>query len=429
MQLNNVFVILFFIGTGISLCLNQFLEYTDYKFRKIHGNDIPSELADVVDREKIAKTVLYEDSKYKLWIPSSLLSTVLDIFLLASGFYPWLFFSFWNLTSNIYGTVILFAFIISIPAGLIAIPFSLYQEFVVEKKFGFSTMTVKLWIVDELKSLLLSAVVSVLLLAVMTFLFEHAASFWWLLLGIIYILFSLLVSVIYPVFIAPLFNKFTPLDDGSLKNALEKLLASAGFAVRGVFVMDASKRSKHSNAYFTGIGKSKRIVLYDTLLAQLSTEETVAVLSHELGHYKKHHVVKRLCCMIPVVFFVLAVADILVGTPSLYQGFGFSTPAGLFPHMKFIGLFLLSEVFGGFSFLPALLGNYFSRKDEFEADRVASELCGSGEPLITALIKLHSENLSELTPPPVYCLFRYDHPPLLERIRAIRNVSPETKDL
>ncbi len=422
MQLSNVFVILFIVGTVFSVCINQWLEYIDYRFRKLHGTETPSEIAEYIDSEKIKKTVPYKNAKYKIWIPSMIATTALDVILLASGFYPWLFFSFWNWTTNVYWTVILFAFIISIPGALIAIPFSLYQEFVIEKKFGFSTMTIKLWILDELKSILVSGIVSILLLLVMTFLFEHTAGWWWLLLGVIYVAFSLLVSIIYPLFIAPLFNKFSPLEDGELKLSLENLMEKAGFKASGVFIMDASKRSKHSNAYFTGIGKSKRIVLYDTLVNQLSVNEILAVLGHELGHYKKHHIVKRMCFMIPVIFIALYIVSILIQNTALYTGFYFGISESIFNHMQFVGLFLLGEVFQGYARIPELVINYFSRRDEFEADRYAAELCGSGESLVTALIKLHTENLSELTPPPVYCLFNYDHPPLLERIRAIRNI-------
>lgn len=186
--------------------------------------------------------------------------------------------------------------------------------------------------------------------------------------------------------------------------------------------MDASKRSGHSNAYFTGLGKNKRIVLYDTLIQQLSVEEIVAVLAHELGHYKHKHILKKYCIMIPMVFVVLFVISLLIKNPSLYQGFGMMTSGLVIPeYFKFFGVFLIPIIFGDWLWVVSLISNAASRHDEFQADAFSAELCGSGEPLISALIKLNKENLSELTPPKIYCIFNYDHPPLLERISAIRN--------
>lgn len=422
MQYTNIFVIIFLVGTIGSFLLNQWLEYYDYSYRKHHGKEIPSELSGSVDAAVIEKTCKYEDAKYKLWIPMNIINFALSLVLVFSGFYPYLFNAFWSSTQNIYFTALLFLICSSIPSAIISIPFELYGEFGVEKKFGFSTMTFKLWLLDQLKSLAVSAVLAVPLLLIMIALLENASSWWWLLLGGIYVVFSLLVSVVYPRWIAPLFNKFTPLEDGSLKDRLTKLLNKTGFKANGVYVMDASKRSKHSNAYFTGFGKTKRIVLYDTLVKQLTEEEIEAVLGHELGHYKKHHIVRRLCISIPMIFVVLFVVSLFITHTQLYEGFGFATTAEVFPHMQFIGIFLLSLVFGGYGDLEKLVSNYFSRRDEFQADSFSAEVCGSGKPLVTSLIKLNKENLSEFTPPAVYCMFNYNHPPLLERIRHLNKI-------
>lgn len=420
MQFSNVFVILFLIGTIGSFLLNQWLEFYDYSYRRKHGSEIPSELAEYVDSAVVEKTCRYEDAKYKLWIPENVLTFALDLALVFTGFYPWLFNTFWNAIQNVYLTMLFFLICAAIPSAILSIPFDLYGEFVVEKKFGFSTMTFKLWIADQIKSLAIGAVLAVPLLVIMISLLECASSWWWILLGAVYVVFSLLISIIYPRFIAPLFNKFTPLEDGSLKDRLSSLLAKTGFKANGVYVMDASKRSKHSNAYFTGFGKTKRIVLYDTLVKQLTEEEIEAVLGHELGHYKKHHIVKRLCISIPVMFAALFVVSLFITHQSLYAGFGFDTPAALFPHMQAAGIFLLSLVFGGYGDLEKLVSNYFSRRDEFQADAFSAKICGSGKPLVTSLIKLNKENLSEFTPPAVYCAFNYTHPSLIERIRALQ---------
>jgi STE24 endopeptidase len=434
---SNIFVIIFIVGTVFSLVLNFWLEHIDFAFRKIHGREVPSELSESISEETLIKTCAYEDARYKLWIPRTIVTTVVSVVLLFCGFYPALFNSFWNMTAgaagkiaqyayllapngNIYWTLLLFAVCASIPSAIIDLPFTLFSEFSVEKHFGFSKMTVKLWILDWLKSLFLTIIIGVPLLLLVVFAFEKTGKFWWLWVACGYTLLSLLISIVYPMFIAPLFNKFTPLEDGELKTRLTTMLQKCGFKANGLFVMDASKRSKHSNAYFTGFGKSKRVVLYDTLIEQMNVDEIEAVLGHELGHYKLHHITKRLCIMIPLVFVVLYSMSLLITNQNLYNGFGFATPKMVFSHMQLIGLFLLGEVFSGYSAIPALFSNWSSRKDEFAADTYSAKLCNSGKPLSSALIKLHKENLSEITVPEVYSRFKYNHPPLMERIRNIK---------
>ena len=418
MQFQNVFVIIYCAGVVCSFLLNQWLEYADFSFRRKHGREIPPELTGYITAEDQIRTGEYEDAKYRFFIPENSVTTVFSVFLLFSGFYPRLFTVLWNWTGNVYWTTLLFALIASVPGDVVSLPFELYEEFVVEKKFGFSAMTFKLWFQDRIKSLIISIIIAAFLLSVMTLLFEHAAGWWWML-GTVYVAFSLLVSFIYPRFIAPLFNKFTLLEDGELKNRITEFLERTGFKSSGVFIMDASKRSRHSNAYFTGFGRTKRVVLYDTLVNQLSVDELGAVLGHELGHYKKHHIIKRFCIMIPLVYVVLFLISRFVGVQSLYTGFGFSVDPAAFPHMKFIGILLLAEVFGHYGFLAEFVENYFSRRDEYQADSFAAELCGSGKALSSALIKLNKENKSEIQPAAVYSAFRYSHPTLMERIRAL----------
>ena len=421
MEFKNVFVILFIAGAALQFLLTHLLEFIDWKHRKVHGRKIPSELFGHIDQETLDKTCRYEDAKYCFWIPKNLLSFSLSLVLLFSGFYPFVFESLWNWCGRSFVTFFLFILIASIPGVVLEIPFDLYKEFRLEKKFGFSTMTLKLWILDQIKGLLVSLVISGALLFVLVFLVEHCPSWWWILLASVYTVFSLVLSIIYPMFIAPLFNKFTPLEQGELRTRLENLLSKCGFKSNGLFVMDASKRSKHSNAYFTGFGKSKRVVLYDTLVAQLSPEEIESVLGHELGHYKHHHILKRMIIMIPAIFALLFAVNLFINHVSLYSGFGFDVSQGVLPHMKPLGLFFLLMIFEGFTVLLSPVTNYFSRRDEFQADAFAKKVCGTGEHLSTALIKLNKENLSEITPPKIYSLFYYSHPPLLERIRAVKD--------
>ncbi|MBQ5570267.1 MAG: M48 family metallopeptidase, partial [Treponema sp.] len=306
--------------------------------------------------------------------------------------------------------------------------------------------TLGMWLLDQLKSLVIGLVLGVPLILVAVALMNHIEH-WWFFLGSVYIAFSLAVSYIYPVLIAPVFNKFTPLEDGELRERLFALLEKCGFKASGIFVMDASRRSSHSNAYFTGFGKNKRIVLYDTLLKQLTTDEIEAVLGHELGHFKKHHIIKRMCVMFPLIFAFLFAAWLLIKIPSLYSGFGFTGNTGsttlsanntgitlatgstatIFEEgksipatLQYVGIYLLSLIFGGFGPIFSLISNTFSRRDEFEADKFAVTTCAEREALVSALIKLNKENLSQIQVPTIYSIFNYSHPPLLERIKAIK---------
>ena len=417
MQFSNLFVILYCVGTALSFVLHNALESIQYAFRKKYGRDISAELAPYITLADAEKTCAYKDARYRLWVFEYAVQTAIGAALLLSGLYPRLFDVLQQASGNAYAVTILFAFIVSLPSAVISLPCELYEEFVIEKRFGFSSMTVKLWVQDRLKSLAVAVIVAEILLSAMTTIFEHVNGWWWLLASV-YVAFSFLISFIYPRVIAPLFNKFTPLEEGALKSRVVDFMARTGFKADGVFIMDASKRSKHSNAYFTGFGKTKRVVLFDTLVEQLSVDEVGAVLAHELGHWKKHHIVKRFAVTIPLIYAALFIANTLIGNETLYTGFGFAYDAAL-PYMQFIGLFLLSEVFGGYGIFARFIGNFFSRRDEYEADSYAKELCGSGKPLSSALIALNRENNDEVRTAKIYSAFTYSHPTLLERLRAL----------
>ena len=418
MNYSNVFVILFLAGTFYDFFINQLLEFIDWSFRKKHGTEVPKELAGHVDSEKLKQVCAYEDAKYFFWIPKNIVNLAISLALVVSGFYVWVFNLSWDWTSNVYLTILLFVFLSSIPSTVLMIPFKLYREFKIEKKFGFSNMTLKMYILDSIKETLVSLLIAVpLILAAVAFI-GHFEKLWWLYFGLVYLAIALGLSYVYPIWVAPLFNKFVPLEDGELKEKIEVLFEKTGFKTSGIFTMDASKRSNHSNAYFTGLGKNKRIVLYDTLVNQLTTEEVVAVLAHELGHCKHHHITKRMVITVPLIFAALFAVGVLIKNDSLYAGFGFDTEKG-FAALKFVGMFLLGLSFGGFGTIASLISNASSRRDEFQADRYSRDMCGSGTPLSTALIKLNKENLSEIVPPKIYSAFNYSHPPLLERIRAV----------
>lgn len=429
MKLANIFVIIYLSGTVLSFLVDYILEKIDFSFRQKHGMEIPKVLESHIEKSTLEKTCRYEDAKTRLLLPQALLMLMLDIYLMFSGFYPAVFASVSFVTKSGFLIAFLFLIFVMIPESIVSIPFDIYREFGIEKHFGFSKMTVGMWISDAVKSIVLSLIVAAPLIFAANLLFKYCGDFWWLLLGCIYIVFSLGISVVYPIFIAPLFNKFTPLEDGELKTRLENLLQKCGFKASGLFVMDASRRSGHSNAYFTGFGKSKRVVLYDTLINQLTPEEIEAVLGHELGHYKNHHIIKRMLIMIPLVFLVLFGISFLVKMPFFYESFGFKPGSSVPYTMMFAGLFLVEKTFGSWGNLLEPVMNFFSRKDEFEADAFSKKICGNGEPLVTALIKLNKENLSEIQVPKIYSAFNYNHPPLLERIEALQQDDLKSQNL
>lgn len=421
MQLSNIFVILFVVGTVVEFVVDYSLEFLDYKHRKLKGRNIPTELTEYITAEDLDKTCKYEDAKYKSYLVQFPIKTFFSAALLLFGFYAFVYNAAWSWTSSTFWAFFLFQVITSVPSNILSIPFDLYDEFKIEKKFGFSTMTFKLWLLDEIKSFAIGLIVALPLLFAICFLLQKATSWWWILLSVVVIIFSLIISIVYPMFIAPLFNKFSPLEEGELKTRLESLLQKCGFKSSGLYVMDASKRSKHSNAYFTGFGKSKRVVLYDTLINQLTPEEIEAVLGHELGHYKHRHIVKRLFVVCPVIVLVFFLVNLFINTPSLYNGFGFTVSSEIPLNLLPVGLLLLMSIFNGFMTFLSPITNHFSRKDEFEADKFSQNLCGTYKPLASALIKLNKENLSEITVPKIYSVFNYSHPPLLERIQAMKN--------
>lgn len=300
--------------------------------------------------------------------------------------------------------------------GLLELPFTLWQTFRLEERFGFNKMTLKLWLADAVKSTVLGTVIGLPIAALILWLMGAAGTFWWLWAWCAWMGFNLLLMLIYPSFIAPLFNKFKPLDDPTLQARVTALMKRCGFAAKGLFVMDGSTRSAHANAYFTGFGASKRVVFYDTLLRQLSASEVEAVLAHELGHFKHKHIVKRLVAM-----FALSLAGFaLLGLVSLQSWF--FAGLGVQPNMgspnSALALLLFMIAVPVFGFFVAPLSARLSRKHEFEADAYAVSQ-SSGADLSAALLKLYQDNASTLTPDPVFVKFYYSHPPASERLQRM----------
>jgi STE24 endopeptidase len=300
----------------------------------------------------------------------------------------------------------------------ISIPFSLYSTFKIENKYGFNTLTPKLWLTDFFKSILISTILIGILISVGLWLVSTSPDYWWLWVWGFFLAFSLFIMYISPYVIEPLFNKFTPIEDKTLEEQIKSTAQKVGIKVSRIFKMDASKRSKHTNAYFTGIGKVKRIILYDTLLEKMDNNEIIAVLAHELGHWKKKHVLKRIIVSEVVAFVVLYISFKILQTDFLSELFSIES-SSFFAKIVILG-FIGSIV----AFPISPLSSYFSRRHEGVADRFACELTGNPESLASSLIKLSKDNLSNLHPHPLYATFYYSHPPVVQRIREIRNISP-----
>ena len=303
-------------------------------------------------------------------------------------------------------------------SSLLEAPFSLYRTFVIEARFGFNKMTLALYFKDALKGLLLGAILGLPLLSGVLWLMERMGEYWWLYVWLAWMVFNLLILFIYPTFIAPLFNKFTPLQDEAMKARIAALLGKCGFTASGLFVMDGSKRSAHGNAYFTGFGKTKRIVFFDTLLERLSGNEIEAVLAHELGHFKRRHVLKRIVATFAMSLGFLWLLGQLMQTSWFYEGLGVNTPHSTESGTA-LALLLFFMILPLFSFVLQPLLSAYSRKHEFEADAYAATQTAATD-MVSALVKLYQDNAATLTPDPLYSSFYDSHPPAAMRIAHLQ---------
>jgi STE24 endopeptidase len=321
-----------------------------------------------------------------------------------------------SLTTHDLFRQVLLIVVVSVLLGIIGLPFSIYRQFKLEAKFGFNRMTPGLFVSDTLKGLVLGAMLGLPLVAAVLWLMAEAGTYWWLWAWGLWSAFNLLVLFIFPTWIAPFFNKFTPLTDETLASSIRSLAERCGFALNGLFVMDGSKRSAHGNAYFTGFGKARRIVFFDTLLARLTPDEIIAVLAHELGHFKHKHILKRLVFSFTGALFFFAILGWIA------QQSWFYTDLGVIPQLggrnDGMALLLFFMVIPVFTFFLTPLFSWFSRKDEFEADHFATQQ-SSAEQLVSALVKLVDDNASTLTPDPVHSAFYDSHPPVSIRVRHL----------
>ena len=378
-----------------------------------HRAQVPAAFSADISLEAHQKAADYSSAKTKLALTEIIVQALLLLAFTLGGGLQWLDDAWRNILPGseiIRGAlVICSAMLVS---ALIDIPFEYYKTFSVDEKFGFNKMTPKMFFSDLVKHSIVGIALGAPILFAALWLMQGAGEYWWFYLWMVWSVFNIVMLAVYPTFIAPLFNKFTPLADESLKSRIEALLTKCGFKSQGLFVMDGSARSSHGNAYFTGFGSSKRVVFFDTLLNRLNTEEIEAVLAHELGHFKHHHVIKRIAMMFFMSFLGLALLGWLTNQAWFYNGLGVTQPSN---HMALILFLLVSPVF--LFILRPIMASY-SRKNEFEADDYAAKHADAKH-LVDALVKLYRDNASTLTPDPLHSAFYDSHPPASMRIAKL----------
>lgn len=408
---------LFFAFLLVETFYEMYLTLLNLRHVRRHATEIPPLFREAIDEGTYKKAVSYTIDKNRFALVSELLSSAFVLLLVTSGVLgmldQWVQSTGWHL----YFQGVLFVLLLSILVRIVSLPLSLYQQFVLEERYGFNRMTGKLFLVDLIKGLFVQLVLMSPFLLGLFWFMDEAGRYWWLWAFLFVTGFQLVVTILYPLVIAPLFNKFTPLPEGSLKEKVLALAEKLGFRTRGIFMMDGSKRSRHSNAYFTGLGKVKRIVLFDTLIQSLSEEETCAVLAHELGHEKQKHILKMFLLSSVFLFLGFLIVDALLLYEPLYQAFALHRPSyhGI--------LTILSICAGPFTFFLNPMINGLSRRFEYQADRFAAEQAGLGKALSSALLTLGKENLTNLTPHPWYSFYHYSHPTLEERLHALQKGS------
>jgi STE24 endopeptidase len=418
------FSILFGVGLAAMIGMRLWLSQRQVAHVAAHRDRVPNEFAERIGLDAHRKAADYTIAKQSLGRVETLVDGALLVALTFGGVLGGLV--AWTGTFDV-GPIwqdVLFIGALSLIGGLVGLPFGWYSTFVIEERFGFNRMTIRLWIADLVKATLVAIALGLPLLLLVLWLMRGAGAMWWLWAWGAWMLFQLLVLVLYPTVIAPLFNKFQPLPAGDARARIEALLARCGFSSSGLYVMDGSRRSGHGNAYFTGFGRAKRVVFFDTLLARLSGDELEAVLAHELGHFKLKHVAKRIAWSALVSLVMLALLAWLTGEPWFYGGLGI--PESSVPDAMTrpgVALVLFSLALPVFTFMLAPLRSLYSRKHEFEADAFAARTA-SGAALVQALVKLYEDNAATLTPDPLHSAFYDSHPPAAVRIARLASLAP-----
>jgi STE24 endopeptidase len=416
---STAFSVLFIGFLALSVVIQFWLASRQIRHILMHRNAVPPQFTAKIPLAAHQKAADYTIAKTKFSMVSLLVNTAVLVGFTLLGGLQTLSITLLNALGQ--GMVEQIALLVAfgVITGIINLPFDYYKQFVLEEKFGFNKMTLRLFITDMVKGTLLGAAIGLPLIWVILTLMGKAGDLWWLYAWLVWTGFQLLMLVLYPTFIAPLFNKFTPLTDDSLRARIESLMTRVGFASQGLFVMDGSKRSAHGNAYFSGFGSAKRIVFFDTLLSRLTPEEIEAVLAHELGHFKLKHIVKRIVSMFIFSLGFLALLGFLKGQTWFYTGLGVEPM--LSGSNDALALLLFALVLPVFMFLLSPLTSFRSRKHEFEADAFATKHTNAHD-LVSALVKLYEDNASTLTPDPLHSAFYDSHPPASVRIdRLVAN--------
>jgi STE24 endopeptidase len=415
----NAFTWIFLAALALATLTRLWLAQRQVAHVRAHRGAVPPEFADAIPLGAHQKAADYTVAKARLGMLDVLLGAAALLVLTLGGLLQWMS-AQWGLLFEpgglAHGVALVAGAMVLLSA--LELPLSVYRTFVIEARFGFNRMSVALFVADLAKHALLGAALGLPLLALVLWLMGRMGELWWLYVWLAWIAFNLTILLLYPTFIAPLFNKFSPLQDPALAGRIERLLARCGFTSNGLFVMDGSRRSAHGNAYFTGFGAAKRIVFFDTLLSRLAPAEVEAVLAHELGHYRRHHVWKRIALLFALSLGLLWLLGGLLHEPWFYDGLAAGAPGDA------MGLLLFVLVLPVFTFFLQPLTSLFSRRHEFEADSYAAAHASAAE-LVRALVKLYHDNAATLTPDPLHSAFYDSHPPAARRVARLQVLAQE----
>lgn len=409
--------LILFIGR---IFVRYLLQRANIAYLKAHGKEVPPAFKGSIDEPTLSKMVDYTCDSARLTTVEELFGDAIELAMLFL-LIPHLVSMLVGFDIHVIWQALIFFGVLAAIGSVFGLPFSLYNTFVLEKAYGFSTITWKIWITDLIKSTIIAVVLMGIMLSVFMALVVRLPHSWWFWSWAVLVLFQVLIMWAYPVLIAPLFNKYEPIKDQSLRNDITALMSKVDLKAKGIFQVDAGKRSRHTNAYFTGVGKTKRIVLYDTLLASHAPGEIISVLAHEIGHWKKRHILKQLIFMIGASLVLFYVIYLITGSPLIYTTFGVQH------EIIYAGLFLVSLYLGTLKFFFSPVGAAIMRRYERQADAMAVQLTGTSSPMIEALKRLAKDNLSNLHPHPVYAWFYYSHPPLVDRIQYLEKIDKEVK--
>jgi STE24 endopeptidase len=408
-------LILYLVFFGMRCLWETVLSFLNRGYVKARSADPPAWVSEIMDRETYSRSVNYTLTKSWLSLISSKAGSFFLLLIILTGALGLLDDAIGRIGLGAYTHGVLYYFAASMVLGLLALPFTLYGQFVIEERFGFNRMTWKLFLLDGVKGIVLAVILLTPLLYGLFFFMDRTGAYWWIYAFAAFTVFQLVITLLYPSVIAPLFNRFVPLEEGPLRDKINDLADKLEFRAQGIYVMDGSKRTKHSNAYFVGLGRTKRIVLFDTLIEQMEDEEILSVLAHEIAHERKKHTLKRLSVMILVSLLGFWILNLLLPYQPFYEAFGFQRPS------YHAVLVLVSFCAGPFTFFLQPLVALWSRKHEYQADRFSIDAMGSPRGLRGALSRLSRNSLVNLTPHPLYSFAYYSHPTLSERIKAMES--------